>query len=66
MKVKGAECWGFLLFIIDLFERFSARLGVDGARLLEAGRALERFRRLLRTSPMNLPPVVVQELGGGF
>jgi len=40
LKMKGAETWGFLLFLVYLLEKHLATLGAEGARYLRAGKAL--------------------------
>lgn len=40
-KVKGAECWCLLLFLLEEIEQFGQRVGNNWQRLIMAGRCLE-------------------------
>ena len=53
LKVKAAECWGVVLFLVDLYERFPSRRGQDGTCLMNAGRCLVRIKELMATRPWN-------------
>jgi hypothetical protein len=54
-KTKGAETWGFLLFLCDVLLRHADSFGGRGLRLLAAGRCLERIVRVWQRSPRIVP-----------
>ena len=62
LKVKGAECYGLLLFIIEMYEVHKNTLGQDGERLLLAGKALESFVAIQRQHGYVMPAEARGEL----
>jgi len=65
LKVKGAECWTFLLFLLAMVEKYKHKLGGDWAALHEAGRCLERLVLTMRAHlTWQLPLGVRQEPHG--
>ena len=61
LKVKGAECWGFLLFMVDELHMFQNRTGAVGQQLLAAGTLLVRWRELLDNAGTNVPTAALEE-----
>ena len=61
LKLKGAECWGFLLFIVDELHSLRERTGALGRQLLAAGTLLVRWRELLDKTGTNVPTAVLEE-----
>ena len=61
LKVKAAECWGITLFVKELFERYSERLGRGGKDLHEAGSLLLRFYELAKASSAQLTVPCIQD-----
>ena len=54
-KTKGAETWGLLLFLLDMFRKHAAALGARGRRLCLAGQALVAIVRTWQRHGRNLP-----------
>ena len=57
LKLKGAECCAFFLFILAMLRKYATRLGNDGANLLKAGEHMEQIlikMRALRGTPVEL------------
>ena len=50
MKTKAAETVGLLKFAVTLLEKYGLFLGVDGAALLESGRAAMLFNDIVKSS----------------
>jgi hypothetical protein len=63
-KTKGAETWGFMLFLISVLTRSSAFFGAGGAAYLTAGRHLKRVVDIWHEHGTNVPPSAVQDRGG--
>lgn len=61
LNTKGAETWGFLLYLLDRLPHSLNNLGPQAAQLLQAGRALERVVRVWDESGPTLSPAQVQE-----
>jgi hypothetical protein len=61
LKTKGAETWGFFLFLLDKATALHHRLDVGAKTLLKAGLALEGMLRLWNTHGYNVPPQAVQQ-----
>ena len=53
-KTKGAETWGFMLFLIDVLEANAARLPPEAIALARAGRALEDMILIWRAADVRL------------
>lgn len=61
MRTKGAETWGFFLFLITVLETDTAAVGQEGAALLEAARAMRRMVDTWTESEANVRPRQIQE-----
>ena len=55
IKVKGAECWGIPLSLLDEIRRTMPRLGTLGPPLLEAGELLERMTGIFKGAGIVVP-----------
>ena len=51
LKTKGAETWGFALFVVSELKTHSAMLGASGQRLLHAGDMLVQTIRIWKHNP---------------
>ena len=63
LTVKCAERWGFFIIIVNVFTKFANGVGLGGRELLEAGKVMAQFCRLLRTAGMRLATSTVQDIG---
>ena len=61
LKTKAAETWGLTLFLIQMVEKYRGPIGGAAAPVLEAGRCLERYIRILKSQGTNMTPDAVQE-----
>ena len=61
LKVKAAEAWGLLNFMVYMLSRHM-RLFPDGNYILESGVALVRLLNIMKHGGMNLEPVELQDL----
>jgi len=62
-ETKAMETWGLMLFLLDMLAKYSAVLEtVVVETLLESGRCLERYVRLIKANPCVLPDHVLQEM----
>ena len=50
LKTKGAETWGFFLWLVKVISQHRLKLGAEGPHLQEAARALEAVVVLLHRS----------------
>ena len=60
LKVKGAECWGLVLFLCHGLSRLQGRFGPLWAILLEAGQCLVQMVDVWATSGTNIPDEKVE------
>ena len=60
LRTKGAQTWGFFLFLLCRLEANVQRLGPEAAILLEAGKALREIVLIWDRSPQNVPPADIQ------
>ena len=58
IKVKAAECWGLLLFLVEELARLAARLGPDGVALQEAGACLVQLVEAWQACDLEVPAAV--------
>ena len=61
LKLKGAETWGMMLFLVDRLGLFSARLGQTGRRLKAAGDALVHMVDIWKAHGRVLPSVAQED-----
>ena len=57
LKLKGAETWTVLLFLLDMLQKYAGQVGAQQGQLVDAGRCLERLvlvMRQNRTYTLNL------------
>ena len=54
LKVKAAECWGIMLFLINELRRLEHRAGPDWAALLQAGEALVQMVDIWQNCGINI------------
>ena len=66
MKTKGAETWGLLLFLLDDFRRWGARIGQNKDRVLLAGESLERMVLIWRRYEWVVPTHDIEDNGSGW
>ena len=62
LKTKGAETWGFALFVVSELKTHSAMLGASGQRLLHAGDMLVQTIRIWKHNPWKIPKAQAQDL----
>ena len=60
LKTKGAETWGFSLYLLSKLRLLGPRVGAYLQPTFQAGLALERMLRSWRNQGTNLPPHIVQ------
>jgi hypothetical protein len=53
-SAKGAQTWGFMLYLNDLFRRLRARLPADSHCLFLAGESLEAMVRVWHRAPAGV------------
>ena len=62
LGTKGAETWGVLLFLIDVFSSSLQRLGEEARAWLEAARCLEAMCTVMNNSGVNFSVPVHSEI----
>lgn len=62
LKLKGAETYGMLHFVLHVFQTHSARFDAHGRRLQRAGEALRSIIRVWKSANRVLKPAEIQDL----
>jgi hypothetical protein len=60
-KTKGAETWGFMLFLLDVMHTHLARLPDNARRVMDAGLALKGLMDLFDAAGPRLTSVEIQQ-----
>ena len=61
LKLKGAECWSFLLFLRDTLVEAQAHLPTEAARLSKASDCLIKLVCISKESPCNMPVTAIED-----
>ena len=61
LKVKAAESWGLLNFLVHMLVRHK-QLFLDGDYILESGVKLVRLLNIMKHGGMNLTPAELQDI----
>jgi hypothetical protein len=64
LKLKAAETWVFLLFLLAMLRRYEPRLGDAAGPILTSGSHLEAYVRHIRDCRVQLTPAEIQANGG--
>ena len=61
MKVKAMECYGLLLFALDMLRKHAAAVRVVGPTLVERGDTLARYIALVKGAEVRMSMALVQD-----
>ena len=61
LKTKGGETFGILIFVLELLDRYKAKLDHDGIRLQRAGKAMLNIIRVWQSASRRMKTSEVQD-----